>query len=391
VRILTFTSLFPDSTRPNFCIFIYQRMAHVARRKGNSVTVVAPVPYVPGWFPGKKASDYRSIPAQEVFGELTVYHPRYPFIPKVSSWVHGFLMFFGSHRLVSRLAKLGVDCIDSHFIYPDGFAAVLLGKRLKIPVIVSARGTDINFYPNLMIVRSFLNWTLRNAQGRIGVCKALSEAMVNLGAPVARTETIGNGVDAGRFYPIDKMTARETLQIQGAEKIIVSVGALRRHKGHHLLISAVADLRRQGVAARLYIAGEGDARPALEKQVADLGLQEAVVLLGTVPNERLAAWYSAADVSCLASSREGWANVLLESMACGTPVVATRIWGTPEVVISVELGLLVEQTVESIANGLRDALCRQWDRRKLADHASAQSWEKVADRVEDCLRRYSST
>src|SRR3954469_25911907 len=107
MRILTFTSLFPDSTRRNFGVFIYQRMAHFARRPGNEVVVVAPVPYVPFWMPGKKAAQYRAIPAKEEFGGLTTFHPRYPFVPKFSMQVHGFLMFLGAYSTVKGVARDG--------------------------------------------------------------------------------------------------------------------------------------------------------------------------------------------------------------------------------------------------------------------------------------------
>ena len=124
MRILTFTSLFPDSTRPNFGVFIYQRMTHVAKRPGNSVKVVAPVPYVPSWVPGKKAREYRAVPRQEEFGALTVFHPRYPFLPKMSAPLHGLLIFIGAYRTVRKLVQQGMDCIDAHFVYQIGRAHV---------------------------------------------------------------------------------------------------------------------------------------------------------------------------------------------------------------------------------------------------------------------------
>ena len=390
MRILTFTSLFPDSTRPNFGVFIYQRMLHVARRPGNTVQVVAPVPYVPGWVPGEKAREYRAVPRQEEFGGLTVYHPRYPFLPYASlpmigAPLHGLLMFIGAIGVARRFAKQGVDCIDAHFVYPDGFAAVLLGKVLKLPVVVSARGTDINLTPKVASVRPLLKWTLREAQGLIGVCGALSDAMVDLGADRAHVRTIGNGVDAGRFHPTDRASARQTLGIPSDRQVIVAVGALIPRKGYHVLIPAMAMLKESGLQARLYIIGEGPYRPALERQIHDLGLEQDVILKGAIANDQLRSWYSAADVSCLASSREGWANVLLESMACGTPVVATRIWGTPEVVVSDDLGLLVEQNPQALADGLRSALQKSWNGARISAFAQQRSWVVVAEEVEAWL------
>jgi teichuronic acid biosynthesis glycosyltransferase TuaC len=136
---------------------------------------------------------------------------------------------------------------------------------------------------------------------------------------------------------------------------------------------------------RLYIAGEGERRPALTGQIEELELADQVTLLGSVPNEELRNWYSAANLSCLPSSREGWANVLLESMACGTPVLATRIWGTPEVITSDEYGSLVEQNVAAIADGLEQGLSRSWNRNRIADYAKRRSWDVVAEEVERWL------
>jgi len=391
MRILTFTSLFPDSSRPNFGVFVYQRMAHVARLPGNAITVVAPVPYMPAWIPGQKARKYRAVPAQEKFGELLVYHPRYPLIPKVGLTLHGLLMFLGAYLTVRRLAaQKHFDCIDAHFVYPDAFAAVLLGKAFGIPVIASARGTDINLYPTIRHVRPLLKWTVQHADGLIGVCSALSQEMVALGARPERVRTIGNGVDPSRFFPSNQTEVRSLLEVPNSNKIVLAVGSLVAVKGYHLLIPAIADLKRRGIPIRLYIAGEGPARPQLERMIHNLGLSDDVILHGNIPNDQLRSWYSAADVSCLSSSREGWANVLLESMACGTPVVASRIWGTPEVVVSDDLGLLVDLNSQAIADGLSTALHRSWNRERIVSFARQRSWDTVAHEVQQWLEEISN-
>lgn len=322
------------------------------------------------------------MPSEEQFGGLTVYHPRYPFLPKVAMPLHGLCMAVGSYSTVKRLATQGIDVIDSHFVYPDGMAAVILGKLLGVPVVSSARGTDINLYPAMRLIRPLLRWTVKNCQALIGVCTALSDTMVELGAAREKTFTIGNGVDFARFEPVRQDIARERLGVPRDAKVVVSVGGLIERKGFHLLIPAIAQLKQRGVTAKLYIAGEGVERTALERQIASLGLGGDVTLLGSIPNEQLKYWYSAADVSCLASSREGWANVLLESMACGTPVVASRIWGTPEVVVSEELGLLVEQETAAFADGLESALKRSWNRDAIVAHTRKRSWDVVAAEVE---------
>src|SRR5947208_5432961 len=243
MRILTFTTLFPNAAARNFGIFIYQRMAHVNRRAGNSVTVVAPVPWAPAWIPSSRWKSYAHIPKVEQIGELTVYHPRYFLVPKISMYVHGLLIFLGSFFLVRRLQKeIGFDCIDAHYVYPDGLAAVLAGRLLHLPVFVSARGTDINLFPSFRLLRPMIRWTLRKAQGSIAVSKALADEMLLLGATQQRLTVIGNGVDVERFRAVDRAQARTMLGIPVDAQVIVAVGALIPRKGYHFLIPAVPSI-----------------------------------------------------------------------------------------------------------------------------------------------------
>jgi glycosyltransferase involved in cell wall biosynthesis len=219
------------------------------------------------------------------------------------------------------------DCIDAHFVYPDGFAAVLLGKLLSVPVIVSARGTDINLYPSFRLIRPLIRWTLNHSAGVVAVSTSLREVILGLGAQPDHIRVIGNGIDLGRFSPVAAAEARNHLGLPSSGKIIVSVGDLISRKGFHFLIPAFAQIAPRFRDVHLYILGEGDYRSKLKALIQEYKVETQVTLVGSVPNDQLRYWYSAATVSCLASSREGWANVLQESMACGTPVVATRVWG----------------------------------------------------------------
>ena len=382
MKILTFTSLFPNQKRPDFGIFIFQRTSHIAKRPGSLVQVVAPVPYFPSWIPSKRWGTYGQLPRQERIGNLDVYHPRYPLLPGLLMPLHGLLMFMGSLLLVRRLHReFHFDCIDAHYIYPDGFAAVLLGKMLGLPVVLSARGTDINVFPSFWMIRPMIVWSLRSAAGVIAVAAALKSAIVNLGLPSDRVCVIPNGVDLGRFQPHDQSEARHALGLPAAVKIAISVGSLAEVKNPKLLISAFAKLSEGLPDLRLFIVGEGPLRPALENLIRELRLQEKVSLVGARPNEELAFWFSAADVSCLTSLREGWPNVLMESIACGTPVVATRVGGVPEIICSPELGVMAEQTSESVAAMLQFALTKEWNRQTLTLHAQGRAWDMAAKEV----------
>jgi teichuronic acid biosynthesis glycosyltransferase TuaC len=390
MHILTFTSLFPNSSDETLGVFIYQRMAHVNRRQGNKVTVVAPVPYFPSWIKSSTWGATARIPRVEQIGELTVYHPRYLLLPKISMPLHGLLMFLGSYLLVRRLHRqISFECIDGHYIYPDCFAAVLIGKLLGLPVAASARGTDMNLFPSFRLLRPMIRWTLKNTAGNIGVCKALTDEMVKLGVPPERVAVIGNGVDLGRFNPVDQKQARQELGLPVEDLIVVAVGALIPRKGFQFLIPAMARLAPRFPKLVVYIVGKGDTAE-LQALARTCNVSDRMIFAGGRPNEELRLWYSAANLSCLVSSREGWPNVVLESLACGTPVVATGLWGVPEILVSPELGIMVAQEPAAIADGIGAALEHKWNRDAIVRYARTRTWETVAAEVENYLVRISA-
>ncbi|MCG2831509.1 MAG: glycosyltransferase family 4 protein [Desulfobacteraceae bacterium] len=357
MKVLVYTTLFPNHLHPNNAIFIKQRMFHFARLKDCEIKVVAPVPYCPPWPALGKWYQNSQIKEYEVMDGIEVYHPRYPLIPKVSMALHGFSLFLSSLKLLKKINKtFPFDLIDGHYIYPDGFAAVLLGKAMKRPVVLSARGSDINQFTGFKSIKPMIRYALGHAEHVISVCDALKQEMVALGINDDKISVIPNGVDSKQFYPVDKSKARKKLSLPINKKIILSVGSLIPRKGFHVIIDAFPKLLQEDSNSYLYIIGEGYFRPSLERQIEALNLTQHVTLVGECPNTELKFWYSAADVFCLASSREGWANVIMESLACGTPVVATNVWGAPEILTSTGIGMLVDRTPDAFYNALKRAL-----------------------------------
>lgn len=368
-------------------IFVYQRTAALADLAGNEVVVVSPMPYFPRWIKTKRWRSASEVPDEEVVGKLTVHHPRYLLLPKVSMLLHGISMFLGSFlRCAALHKKFHFECIDAHFVYPDGFAAVCLGKALGIPVTVSARGTDINVFPSFRLIRPMIHWTLRECASAVAVSAALKERIVELEISAEKINVIPNGVDPLRFQRLPKTDARRRLHLPESAKVVLSVGSLSPSKGHQFVIRAFQQVSQRHRGLSLYILGEGALRAKLENLVAELNLQHSVQLLGGRPNEELPWWFSAADVSCLHSSREGWPNVVTESLACGTPVVATRVGGIPDILHSPELGVLVEQSVESLAEGIERALSTDWDRERISKQTRERTWHTVAEEVDAVLR-----
>ncbi len=387
MRVLTFTSLYPNKVDPLQGIFIHERINHFARRPGNEVQVVAPIPFFPSWLRKTKWQKFGQVPRTEEIGGLWVHHPRYPLLPGISMPVHGLLVYLACLRTVRRLtAEKNFDCIDAHFVYPDGFAAVLVGRAVGLPVFVSARGSDINVYAAFRLIRPLLRWTLKYATGVIAVSAALKQKVAELNIPEEKIQVISNGIDTERFRPLDRKECRLRLGLPEQGLIIISVGSLIESKGHHVLVSSVGKLAQRHPSLRLHIIGEGVYRPEIERLVRERKLGDRVYLMGTRPNDELSAWFSAADVSCLLSSREGWPNVVSESLACGTPVLATKAGGIPEIIVSTKMGILVDRSIPSVTAGLERALTSSWNRNEIAGVARTRSWDAVAEEVETFFR-----
>lgn len=379
MRILAFSSLFPNSVDPTHGIFVYRRTSTKTMIHGTEVQVIAPVPFAPKWFKSKRWGQFARIPGTEQLGRLRVHHPRYPLLPRISMPLHGLLMFLGTYALARRLHRqTPFDCIEAHYVYPDGFAAVLLGKLMRLPVVVSALGTDINLFSTFPTIRPLVRWTLNNASGIIAVSLALKRRMIELGVDENKIQFIGNGVDIELFRLTDRNHARRALGLPEDGNILVSVASLRKAKGQQHVINALSGIASRYPGLRLYLLGEGDYRKTLEHLVQQRSLQGRVFLVGNRNNDEIPLWFNAADVSILASSREGWPNVVLESLACGTPVIGTPVGQIPEIISSDQLGIVAEQDPASLASAIEAALGRRWDRMALMNFAHSRPWKAVA-------------
>ncbi|MGE0744152.1 MAG: glycosyltransferase family 4 protein [Rhodospirillales bacterium] len=384
MKVLTFSTLYPNAATPHHGVFVENRLRQLVATGQVETRVVAPVPWFP--FTAARFGDYARFaraPAREVRHGIAVEHPRYLLLPKVGMTLAPFALFLGALPAVRRALANGFDfdLIDAHYFYPDGVAAVLLARHFGRPVTITARGTDINLIPRYAAPRRLIRWAAHHAHGLGAVCQALKDEMVGLGMPEAKVRVLRNGVDLALFRPGDRVAARHKLGVDGP--VVASVGHLIDRKGHDLVIDAMAELPD----ATLLIAGEGPDRAALESLSARLGVAGRVRFLGRIVHEELPDLYRAADALVLASSREGWANVLLEAMACGTPVVASNVWGTPEVVAAPEAGrLLPERSAAAIAAGVRALLADPPSRAATRAYAERFGWEPTTQGQLDQFR-----
>lgn len=391
MKVLTFSTLWPNHEQPLFGLFVKERIKALA--KLCELRVVAPVPWVPPVNAlGERYYRYSRVPSREIQGDLDVYHPRYVTFPKILKSQDGAFMSMSVRGFIRKMHReFPFDIIDAHWAYPDGYAAGSLARELGVPFTVTVRGDDINVFTQDEGRRGKIIHTLRDADRIFAVCADLRDRVIEYGVQPEKVEVIGNGVDSSKFFPVDRGEARQRLGLPTDRKIILSVGHLCRLKGFHLLISVAEAMARSrdGRRVMLVIVGgdseTGASSSVLSKQIDDAGLQDTVRLAGPKSPDELAYWYSASDVFCLASSREGWPNVVLESLACGTPVVATRVGGIPEIIRSDRVGFLVERSVESFIQGIKRALDESWDRGYIVQYARQFSWENTAKSLYDAF------
>jgi glycosyltransferase involved in cell wall biosynthesis len=358
VKILTFSSLYPNNRQPSHGIFVENRLRQLLCYAPEiSATVVAPVP----WFPSDNPrfgsyAEFAGVHKHERRHGIEVWHPTYPVIPKIGMQLSPWLMYRAARGRVRSLREDGFDfdLIDAHYFYPDGVAAMRLAQEFDRPFVVTGRGTDLNLIPRYPAAREKILRVTGAAAHMITVAAALKDYLIEMGVADDRVSVLRNGVDLDFFHLAEhREPIRERLGFD-ARPTLLSVGHLIERKGHHLAIEAMRELPEM----QLVIAGDGPEAAALRGLVARWSLADRVSFAGRLDQESLREHYQAADALILASSREGWANVLLESMACGTPVVATPVDGTPEVVAARAAGQL---TSDRSAGAIVLALRRLFD------------------------------
>lgn len=380
-RIVVFCSLYPSQVRPNAGVFIRERMSRVAEHC--PLLVVSPVP----WFPLQGLirlvkPGYRPQPRHyEEQNGISVYFPRFLAIPGLFRSLDGFMMALACLPLFLKLRKeLAYNLIDAHFAYPDGYAATWLGCWLDVPVTITLRGTEVPL-SRIAGRRKCLLKALQRATKVFSVSESLKRHVVALGAQSKKIQVIGNGVDTEKFRAIDKTKARKQLGLPEDVPVLISVGGLVDRKGFHRVIEILPGLLEKYPRLVYLIVGgaspEGDNRAQLERQVEALGLTQCVRFLGAMASTELYVPLSAADVFVLATANEGWANVFLEAMACGLPVVTTDVGGNREVVADSGLGTIVPfGDSAALAAAIGDALGRTWDRQAIIRYASDNAWDR---------------
>ena len=380
-RVLLSTTLFPNRAEKTRCVFVDKLARALDQRCALDISV--PLPWTPPLLKYGPYAHYRAIPAVDRLDGLQLRHPRYFVIPKVARSLHGLLMFLSLLRHHRQLITDNrPDVILGVWAYPDGFANLLTGRFFSIPVVISCRGSDINYLTRKRLHRALIRWTLRRATRVLSVSEALKREIVALGVPADKVTVIPNGIEAEKFQPLPHGEARRRLNLDADARYIVSVSRLSHEKGLDILLRAVAAMRNRDV--RLLLVGGGSERTALGDLATRLGIDARVTFVGDTTHSQIPLWLNAANLFVLPSRTEGWPNVLMEALACGRPAIGTNVGGIPEIIDSDALGRIVPpENAEALAHALDAALEMHWDAPRIRASVKSRDWGTVAR--ETCL------
>nr|NJM02130.1 glycosyltransferase family 4 protein [Desulfobacula sp.] len=386
MKVLTFTSLFPNRMQRNLGGFIARRMSFWASIYASQWITVAPVPYFPKLPFGSPWKAYSDVDPFELFKKWQVYHFRYLMLPKIGLPIQGQSMAVCTAQKIRRLIlqKGPFDLIDAHFIYPDAFAAMQISRKFGIPLVVSARGSDINYYSQIDAIRPRIKAVLKYADAIIGVSKNLVEKMVSLGAPENRCHHIPNGVDSRQFCPVGNNKEEKPL------RNLLAVGNLVPEKGFDLLLKAVSLLKPAYPDIQLKIIGVGPEFSRLSSLCEAYQIKENVRFPGQVDHREIHPWFQGAGIFCLSSLREGNPNVILEALATGIPVAATPVGGVPELIHENRNGVLSHDfSPESLAQAIGSVLERNWSAKEIRKTVLDKTWESVARDLQTIFKKVS--
>lgn len=377
MRLTLVTSYFPTgpgSYRGHTAFQMLQRL-----KEQVEVAVICPLTVYP-WAAGLVRNRAAKPDTIHQPGGIPTTYVEYPGVPLLSRPFNGAVC---ERRILAHVERTRPDVILNYWLYPDGFAAFRAGRRLRVPAVVGAIGSDLRRISD-PLTRRLTAWTLRRAAGVVTVSEELRRRAIAMGADAGSVTTILNGCDTAVFYPLERGEARRAVEADPADEIVLYVGRLMAAKGVAELIAAFATVAAARPRARLAIVGEGPERQRLEQQAETAGVGGRVSFLGRLPS--VAEWMRAADVFCLPSHSEGSPNVITEALACGSPVVATDVGGIPELVTA-DSGILVPpRQPAALARALESALARKWDGAAITA-AARRSWDQVAQETLGACRR----
>ncbi|WP_437683671.1 glycosyltransferase family 4 protein [Sorangium sp. So ce131] len=387
MRVLLITKIFPNAVHPDEAP--YNRRQFAALSRYCDVRVLATIPWFPGMERLSKWPVAGGAPREEVIDGLPVRHPRTLYVPRVAPALNGPLY---AASVLPELARGGPlpDVIIGAFAYPDGFAAVCLGRLLGVPAVIKCHGSDIDVIPRDPRLRGPLSWGLSNAARVVAVSRKLADGVAALGVPRDRIDLIMNGVDAKLFKPRDRGASRAALGRPADARILLFVGHLNRDKGVLDLVEAFERIAPQHPGLELVLVGSGAEDQACKAAAARL--HGKLTVTGYLPHDQVSLWLGACDALVLPSLHEGTPNVVLEALASGRRVVASSVGGIPDILHDAELGELIPPgNKEALAEALVRAAGHTYDPARIAELAGGRDWNDSARALYDTLLRAART
>jgi len=388
--ILVLTNSFPNPNKIHWGIFIAQTLKHLSEYY--CIEVIKPVPWVPKiikYFTTKTSDmhTYSNLPQNWAWEGMNVHYLRFFYFPKISQSFHSIFIAFHLYFRIKCLGVKNIALINAHYLYPEGVAAVVLGKILNLPVVISARGSDVNIEATHFLKRPQIKWAINNASMVIGVSKDLCEKMQKIICYSHKIiRFIPNGINHSLFQNLDKKMCREKLSLPHDKKILLFVGRIDPVKNIINLIKAIRVLKDQNkVNFHTILIGDGPLEETIQNKIKESELSTDIVMIGMKPHNEIPVWMTAADILCLPSINEGQPNVILESLACGTPVVGSNVGGIPELINEQNGYLFSPHSINEIANAIHTAMLSNWDRESVAHTVQHLTWENTATAYKICF------
>lgn len=365
-KILVISHLFPNDVENTSGIFVFDQVRFLSKLV--DIKVVSPLIWFPFSKYSKKWGKYHKVNKKIYFDGIEIIYPRYfaisSQIPSVFlAYLAGFLYTLTvSFKIATNYKRFEFDIIHAHFAYPDGFAAVLIGKIINKPVVLTVHGSDVNIYlDKRKHLRNIILFSLRYSDHVIVVSQPLKSKLLELGISNDKISVINNGYDPNVFFPIDQSDSRKQLGLPISKKIILYVGRLQTIKGLNYLIESMKQVVEKHNNVLLILLGEGSMESELKNMVNKYNLSNYVTFVGSQKHEIIPLWMNACDFLILPSLSEGLPLVLVEASACGKPIIATDVGGVSEATDSSSRLLVPPENSRALSMAILKMLNSKYD------------------------------
>lgn len=373
-NVLVLTRWHPDAFNPVKCVFVKNILTAQAEHTDCNYTLLSPTPY----FPTSLSRIFNKYPQSPYVRNMQGYKI---FCPCYFKLPHPLLQSLECRRYLDATLRcikketLRFDIIHSHGFYPDAYVAVKVGALLNIPVVVHAHDS---YFPALRKKHISAIDEIMIKAGRIIAVSNFQKYTIESVYPQhqAKISVVNNGVDLTQFRYRKKETSGDLLRL-------VFVGPLIEGKRVINLLNAFATISGRFPTSSLDIYGDGERRAECESTIIKLRLEKRVKICGIIENSCLPEIFPRYDLLIFPSMYETFGIVPLEALACGVPVVASRVGAVPEMVSSQDYGVLVEpDNTQELAAAIEKALHLKWDRKKISEASTRFSLTSTVVAIE---------